>query len=103
MAYKLSVDQPPPQFRVAYVDQHGNPAQVDGPVTWASSNDALFTVVADAADPMMCTVTQVGSLGAAQLTVEADADLGEGKRSLITMLDIEIIAGEAVAGTISPL
>ena len=37
------------------------------------------------------------------MTATADADLGEGVRRLTTVCDIEVVAGEAVSGTIQPV
>lgn len=91
------------EVAVAYVDGHGNPATVDGDVTWASSNDTLVTVEVNSADSTRCMVTTAGPLGTSQVTATADADLGNGTRSLVTLLDFTVVAGEAVAGTISPV
>ena len=41
-------------------------------------------------------------LGRTQVSAKADADLGEGVRELLTICDIMIVAGEAVAGSIQP-
>jgi hypothetical protein len=41
-------------------------------------------------------------LGTAQVVATADVDLGAGVQSLITTMDITVVAGQAVAGTISP-
>jgi hypothetical protein len=43
------------------------------------------------------------SVGQAQVTATCDADLGDGVRELITLCDIEVVGGEAVAGTIQPV
>jgi hypothetical protein len=90
-------------MQVAYVDAQGNPAVVDGMVSWASSDDDVITVKVDPEDSTICTVTPAGKAGQAQVTATADADLGAGVRSLVTLCDIEVVAGEAVAGTIQPL
>jgi hypothetical protein len=100
--YTLPVDKLV-SVQVAYVDAQGNPATVDGAVVWASSDDTLLTVSVDAEDSTICTVTPVGEAGQAQVSATADADLGDGIRELITLCDIEVVAGEAVAGTIQPL
>lgn len=91
------------QMQVGYVDAGGNPAAVDGAVAWASSDDAIATVDVDDADSTIVTVVPVGAVGQVQITATADADLGTGVRTLITVADIEIVAGEAIAGTISPV
>jgi len=100
MAYTLPVDKMI-EVKVAYVDSHGNAAAVDGDVVWASSDEALATVTVSPDDSTECQITPVGPAGSAQITATADADLGAGVRELVTMLDLTLIAGEAVAGTIS--
>jgi hypothetical protein len=100
MAYTLPVNNLI-VVQVAYVDVAGNPAKVDGDVAWASNNDAVATAVVDPGDSTMCTVSAVGPIGTAQVTATADADLGDGVRELVTLLDLTVIAGEAVAGTIN--
>jgi hypothetical protein len=91
------------KMQVSYVDAAGNPAKVDGVVTWASSDAALISVVVDANDSTICTATPVGPLGQVQITATADADLGSGVVPLITNCDIQIVSGTAVAGSIQPL
>ena len=88
------------QMQVTYVDAEGNPAKVDGPITWASSDETLAEVEVDSVDS---SVTPVGPTGQVQVTATADADLGAGVRELITVCDISLVAGEAVAGTIQPV
>jgi len=87
---------------VSYVDAGGNPATVDGDVSWTSSDENIATVQVDAGDSKKCRVVAGDTLGQAQVTATADADLGEGMRELTCFLDVKVIAGEAVAGTISP-
>ena len=91
------------QMQVTYVDAEGNPAKVDGPITWASSDETLAEVEVDSVDSSIVTVTPVGPTGQVQITATADADLGDGVRELITVCDISLVAGEAVAGTIQPV
>jgi hypothetical protein len=90
------------KMQVSYVDAAGNPAAVDA-VSWASSNDAVLKVLTDASDNTICVVHPVGALGQVQVVATADVDLGDGVRELMTVADINIVAGEAVAGTISPV
>jgi hypothetical protein len=87
--------------RIDYVDSGGHPAQVDGPIVWASSDETIVTVEADAADDHLCTVTSATEIGQCQVTATADADLGAGITTLVCLLDVTVIAGEAVGGTIS--
>ena len=84
---------------ITYVDAKGNPAKVDGVPAWSSSDDAVIAV-AQAADGMSAVITPMG-LGTAQVRIEADADLGSGVVSLVTLGDVEVIAGTAVAGVLT--
>jgi hypothetical protein len=91
------------RVKVSYVDAGGNPAVVDGVVTWASSNEEIASVDVDQTDTSNAVVVAAGTIGLAQISATADADLGEGVRELITLMDVEVVAGEAVAGTITPV
>jgi hypothetical protein len=102
MAYTLAVDTQV-QVKVDYVDGAGNPAKVDGDVRWNSSDDTIATVTVDPEDSFNALVRAAGKLGQVQITAIADADLGEGARPLVTPMDVECVAGEAVAGTITPV
>jgi hypothetical protein len=102
MAYTLPNDKMI-AVQVAYVDGNGNPAVVDGEVAWGTSDPNLATVAANAADSTQATVTPAGAIGQVQVTCTADADLGSGVREIITTMDVDIVAGEAVAGTITPV
>jgi hypothetical protein len=87
---------------VAYVDGKGFPAQVDGAPVWTTDPaDALTVTVAP--DGMSATLAvNTGAPGTTvQGTINADADLGAGTKSLVTLFSIDIVAGEAVAGTVS--
>jgi len=86
---------------ITAVDARGNPAKLDGAPVWATSDAALLSIVASE-DGLSCVATAVGPLGTAQVTVSADADLGEGTRELAGLLDVEIIASEALNITIVP-
>jgi hypothetical protein len=89
--------------KVSYADARGKPAKVDGAVMWSSSDDTIATVVVDPADSTKATVSAADNLGQAQITAKADADLGAGTRELLTLLDVEVVGGEAVKGTIEPV
>jgi propanediol utilization protein len=102
LMYTLPVDHFA-QMEVSYVDAKGNPAEIDGPVTWQSSDDTVVTLDVDQSDSSIVKVTPVGKIGQVQITATADADLGAGVKTLVTPCDIEVVAGEAVAGTIQPL
>jgi hypothetical protein len=100
--YTLPVDHTV-QMQVAYTDAKGNPATIDGEVTWESSDASLAIVNVNTDDSTICRVVPVGSVGQVQVTASCDADLGDGVRELLTTCDIEMVGGEAVAGNIQPL
>jgi hypothetical protein len=100
--YTLPVDHAV-SMQVSYVDSKGNPATIDGEVNWASSDQAIVTIEVDTEDSTICKAVPAGSLGQVQVTATVDADLGDGVRNLITTCDIQIVGGEAVAGSIQPV
>lgn len=85
---------------VAFTNAKGNPARVDGIPVWAIGGDPIGTVTASD-DGMSASVDLNGTLGTAQISVTADADLGAGVRSLVVLGDLQIVAGEAIAGSIN--
>jgi len=100
MAFTLT-DIQQVSLAIQAVDARGNPAKLDGAPVWTSSDTALLTVVASD-DGLSCVATAVGPLGTAQVLVTADADLGTGVRALTGLLDIDIIASEALNVVIVP-
>ena len=101
MAYNLP-DGMRVAVAVAYVDADGNPAVVDGPATWSSSDSAIATVTATGDYAAVVAATKGGTLGTAQITATADAQMGAGITNLLTTFDVTVVAGQAVAGTITP-
>jgi len=85
---------------LSYVDAKGNPAAVDGAPVWSTDRPDLVTLTV-APDGLSADIAAVGPLGAAQIVVDADADLGEGTVPLKTIGSIEVIGSEAVSGTIN--
>ena len=100
MAYTLASGMQV-HLSVSYVDAAGNPAAVDGPVQWATSDTAIATVTAEV--DTAAVLKTVGPIGQIQVTVTADVDLGAGVKNLVTPVDVAVVAGEAVAGTIEPV
>ena len=78
------------------VSSAGNPAALDGVLSWESSDPGII-VLEVGKDGLVCTATTVGPLGVAQVTARGDADLGDGVREVIGVLDIEVLPGEAVS------
>jgi hypothetical protein len=91
------------RMQVSYVDAKGNPATIDGAVSWSTSDASIITIDVDPSDSTVCAAVPAGSVGQAQVTASCDADLGDGVRELITTCDIEVVGGEAVTGSIQPL
>jgi hypothetical protein len=81
---------------VSAVDAKGNPAPVDN-VVYRSSDPTIIELQEDSEDPTVAWVVAVGALGNAQVTVAADADIGEGVKALTGLLDVTVVAAEAVA------
>jgi len=79
---------------VVIKDKKGNPAQVQSP-TWASSDTAVATVTPDTADPLKAVVSAVGPTGTAEISFDADADLGAGVLPIIGTLSVVVLAGPA--------
>jgi hypothetical protein len=100
MAYTLPVGLQV-QLKVEFLDAAGNHAKVDGDPMWSSSNPDICSVAAEPGNPYLAHLLGV-DIGAAQVIVEADADLGDGVREVVCTLDVNIVAGEAVIGVITP-
>lgn len=76
-----------------------NPAPLDGAPQFSVTDPEILALTVDG---NKATITATGKLGVAQLHVTADADLGEGVKTLEGVLDFEVKAGEAVSLSISP-
>ena len=86
---------------VQWVDSHGNPAKVDGATDWVSSNEEVATVEVAVGNPLIANVHSLGPIGPVQIQATADADLGEGGKTITATCDISVIAGEASGGQIN--
>jgi hypothetical protein len=100
MAYTLPTDKKV-DVKVSYQDAKGNAATVDGAVTWDTSDTAICGV-APRGDSTEATLTP-GTVGNAQISATADADLGEGVTTIVCTMDVTVVAGQAVVGTIQPV
>jgi hypothetical protein len=81
-------------MHVYYRNKRGKPAQVDGVPVWSSSDPAKVEAVAS--DDGLSCVAKALNNGTVQIGVSADADLGDGVRTLTGTFDLEIVSGEAV-------
>ena len=80
---------------ISPVSAAGNPAPVQNPSWSVSDAEVLSVVVAE--DGLSAVVSTVGKLGDAQVSVTADADMGEGVKELTGVLDISVKASDAVS------
>ena len=85
---------------VAWKDKGGNVVEVDATV-WESSDPAVCTVTAATGNPLIANLHAPGTVGVCKIMATADADLGEGYKAITAMLDVEVIAGQAVGGEIT--
>jgi hypothetical protein len=81
------------------VDAKGNPAPVEN-VVFEGSDPNIILVRTDETDQTKATVL-ARTVGTAQVTVTADADIGEGEKELMGLLDVQVVAAEAVALSIT--
>jgi hypothetical protein len=80
---------------VAFKDSRGKAVKVDGTPKWATDNSDLLTLV-QSDDGMSCKVTSGIIGGTAKVQVLADADLTEGVRDLVGVVEFTVKQGEAV-------
>ena len=80
------------QVTLAPTTAAGNPATLDGAPVWAvAAGDATIEV---AADGLSCYLIS-GEPGNSQITVTADADLGEGVVNLTDTVDLAVVPASA--------
>jgi hypothetical protein len=85
---------------VSPVSSAQNAAPVENPV-WVSSDDSVVTLVPVEENPLAVYAVTTGKLGSVQVTLTADARIGEGEVILTAVQDLSIIAGEAVSLSIN--
>lgn len=86
---------------VEWKDSAGHTVKVDGPTVWDSSAPGIVECKVATGNPSIANLFAPGPVGTAQIQATADADLGEGKKAVTAMIDINVIAGEAVGGDIT--
>lgn len=85
---------------LSFVDSYGNPARVDGAPTWQVSPEGVVEMLVSE-DGLSAEFQATGSIASTQIEVTADADLGEGTRTLTVLGTLEVVPDEAVAGVIN--
>jgi hypothetical protein len=83
---------------VAFTDAKGKPAAVDGVPVWTVDSTSVVDTITPAADGMSAVLHITDNIGAALVTVDADADLGSGVTDVKVSDTVSVIAGDAVAG-----
>ena len=81
------------------VDKKGHAAPVDGVPVWMSSDETVLMLEVSADG--MSAVALAGDPGHAQVSVMADADLGEGITLLTGIEEFDVVHGQAVGLSIS--
>jgi hypothetical protein len=109
MAFALKVGRRT-RLHVAFLRVDGHPGTMAGPVTWASSNPAMVTIVEDPASPDGLSVYAecLGPVDPAvaspivELSCAGEVDLGAGVRLVQTLpFDIQSQAAETTAAIIT--
>ncbi len=80
------------------VDRHGNPAPVDGNPVWSNSDESICAMVVS--DDGMSAVFEALALGSVLIGVSADADLGQGVKSIVGSGSLSVLPAEAVGVSI---
>lgn len=91
----LKVTQKLP-LSVEFQDKFGNAAAVEGAPAWSLTDAALGSLTV-AEDGKSAEFVPSGAAGELKVQVTADADLGEGVKSILGELALTLIAGDAVA------
>jgi len=73
----------------------GNNAFVDGKPNWTVSDDSILTLVVSE-DGFSAEAITTSKLGSAQVAITLDSDMSEGVKDLKGILDVTVIASEAV-------
>lgn len=86
---------------VGFVDDQGNPAQIDGAPVWGIADPDVGTIK-PASDGMSAVLQGTGDVVGSKtvLTVEADADLGEGIVPVLVSEEVQLISGKASVASI---
>jgi hypothetical protein len=91
---------------IRLTDKFGNPASVDGAPVWSLINSELG-ILNVSEDGFSAVFVPVGTTGSCTVQVSCDADLGEGVKTILGNLPIDLLPGEASivvieAGEVTP-
>lgn len=93
MSFILNADQKV-KLTITPVDSYGNISVVEN-VVWASTNEEVIAI--EQLSDTEVYATALGPVGDAQVSVVADAKIGEGVAVLTGVLDFTVLPAEAVA------
>ena len=96
----ILTDEQKVSLSIQPVTSAGNPAKVDGVPVWSVSDETVLTLTV-AEDGLSAVATVTGTLGASQVSVKADADLGEGIKEIAAVLDVSVVASQAASLSIT--
>lgn len=96
--FKLTDSQEVTGLQVGGETVKGNPAPLDGPAVWKSSDENVATIGVD--EQGVATIKARG-LGTAIVSVSADARLGDEVKEVFGNIEIEVVPGEAAVLKIS--
>lgn len=77
------------EVQVAFTDDAGRAVSIDGPPRWQANDETLIEVDV-AEDGRSAIVRTLGGTGSTFVTVSADAQLGDGVRSISGAFDVTI-------------
>lgn len=85
-------------------NRKGQPAPVDGPPTWLTSNSDVLAL-APSADGLSCVISSTGMPGSASWQATADADMGSGVTPIVATGDVNVALAPAttVDATVGPV
>ena len=73
----------------------------DGPTSWESSDPSILKVEVSTGNSLISNVYSQGPIGTATIQASADADMGQGVRTVYATYDIVVVKGDAVGGDIT--
>ena len=86
---------------ISFKDAKGRDAKVDGVPTWAASDPTIVDSITAAADGLSAVLHVTDTIGASNVTVNADVDLGSGTNNVDFVDTVSVIAGDAVSAEFS--
>lgn len=92
MAFILTADQTV-ALSLSFKDREGNAAEVDGLPQWASSDGSVAAV--EVSEDGLSAVVVSKLAGQAQVSVTADARLGDEVVPVFGTFDVQVVPGEA--------